>query len=184
MAEKSRPKKRGQKEYVFRGLLKCGECGCAITSETQKGHNYYRCTKKKTLCSQPYIREEALAAEISKTIQKVSLPSDWAEKMLAELNKEEQSTAQSDALFAQNLKDEIRVCEEKLDALLDAHLEKTITSEEYIAKKNKILARKIEVEQKLKDFERQGNRWLERARELIKSAHQAKISLCRKIFQN
>jgi len=27
----------------------------------------------------------------------------------------------------------------------------------------------------LKDFERQGDRWLERTRELIKSAHQAKI---------
>jgi len=175
MMEKSRPKKRGQKEYVFRGLLKCGECGCAITSETQKGHNYYRCTKKKTVCAQPYIREEALAAEISKILQKVSLSSDWAEKMLAQLDKDEQSTAQSDALFAQNLKNEVRACEEKLDTLLNAHLEKTITSEEYIAKKNKILARKIDIEQKLKDFERQGNRWLERARELIKSAHQAKI---------
>ncbi len=59
--------------------------------------------------------------------------------------------------------------------LLDAHLEKTITSEEYIIKKNKIFARNIEAEQKLKDFEQQGNRWLERARKLIKSAHQAKI---------
>ena len=58
--------------------------------------------------------------------------------------------------------------------LLDAHLEKTITGEEYTAKKNKILARKIEIEQKLKDFERQGNRWLERTRNLILAAHQAK----------
>src|SRR3989338_5086662 len=56
MADRSRPKKPSQKEYPFRNLLKCGECGCAITSETQKGHNYYRCTKKKdTQCSQKYI---------------------------------------------------------------------------------------------------------------------------------
>lgn len=95
--------------------------------------------------------------------------------MLAEFDKEERSSAQSDALFAQNLKDGIRVCEEKLDMLLDAHLEKTITSEEYTAKKNKILVQKIELEKKLKDFKRQGNRWLECTRELIKSAHQAKI---------
>jgi site-specific DNA recombinase len=175
MKTKAHKVKRGQKEYAFRSLLKCGECGCSITSETHKGHNYYRCTKKKGRCSQKYIREELLAEQVSNLIQKVSLPSDWAEKMLAELDKEERSSAQSDALFAQNLKDEIRACAEKLDTLLDAHLEKTVTSEEYIAKKNKILARKIEVEQKLKDFERQGNRWLERTRELIKSAHQAKI---------
>ena len=40
MADRSRPKKPSQKEYPFRNMLVCGECGCAITSETQKGHNY------------------------------------------------------------------------------------------------------------------------------------------------
>ncbi|KKQ31458.1 MAG: Recombinase [Candidatus Nomurabacteria bacterium GW2011_GWA1_37_20] len=73
----------------------------------------------------------------------------------------------------QNLKNEVGACEEKLDTLLDAHLEKTITGEEYTAKKNKILARKIDIEQKLKDFERKGNRWLERTRNFILAAHQA-----------
>ncbi len=174
LAEKSRPKTRGEKHYHFRGVLKCGECGCAITAETQKGHHYYRCTKKKGVCSQPYVREELLASQVSAILQKVSLPSDWADKMLAQLEQDETSTAQSDALFAQNLKDEVRACEEKLDVLLDAHLEKTITVEEYTAKKNKILARKIEVNQKLGDFERKGNRWLERTKALILSAHQAK----------
>ena len=178
MSEKSRPKKRGEKTYIFRGLLKCGECGCAITAEdkTKKSgrhYVYYRCTKKKDVCSQPYIREEILASQISDILQKVSLPEDWAEPMLAQLETDEASTAQSDALFAQNLKNEVMACEEKLDTLLDAHLEKTITGEEYTAKKNKILARKIEIEQKLKDFKRQGNRWLERTRNLILAAHQA-----------
>jgi site-specific DNA recombinase len=34
------------KAYVYRGLFRCGECGYAITVETQKGHNYLRCTKR------------------------------------------------------------------------------------------------------------------------------------------
>ena len=182
MSEKSRPKKRGEKHYPFRGLLKCGECGCAITAETQKGHAYYRCTKKKEVCLQPYIREEILASQISDIIQKVSLPEDWAEPMLTQLEADEASTAQSDAMFAQNLKNEVKACEEKLDTLLDAHLDKTITGEEYTTKKNKILARKIEIEQKLKDFERQGNRWLERSRNLILAAHQAKNIALRENF--
>jgi len=41
LANRGRPQKRNIKEYAFRGLLICGECGCAITSETQKGHNYF-----------------------------------------------------------------------------------------------------------------------------------------------
>ncbi|MBU1932115.1 recombinase family protein, partial [Patescibacteria group bacterium] len=71
MKDKSRPKKRNEKVYAFRGLLKCGGCDCAITSETQKGHNYYRCTKKKIPCSQKYVREESLNEQISSILQKV-----------------------------------------------------------------------------------------------------------------
>src|SRR3989338_2439412 len=35
---------------VYCGLLTCGECSCAITAEKQKGHIYYRCTRKKGKC--------------------------------------------------------------------------------------------------------------------------------------
>ncbi|MBI2610133.1 recombinase family protein [Candidatus Giovannonibacteria bacterium] len=176
MADRSRPKKPSQKEYPFRNLLKCGECGCAITSETQKGHNYYRCTKKKDKqCSQKYIREEVLARQISDEIQKVSLPPAWAEWMLAELNKEEAEAAQAGAVFAQNLKNKIKELEGKLDLLLDAHLASTISREEYTAKKEKLIIEKAELSEKLKDFERNGNHWLEPARQFILAAQQAKI---------
>src|SRR3989338_5106885 len=176
MADRSRPKKPSQKEYPFRNLLKCGECGCAITSETQKGHNYYRCTKKKDKqCSQKYIREEVLARQISDEIQKVSLPPAWAEWMLGELNKEEAEAAQAGVVFAQNLKDKIKELEGKLDLLLDAHLDGTISREEYTAKKEKFITEKAELSEKLKDFERNGNHWLEPARQFILAAQQAKI---------
>ncbi len=176
MADRSRPKKPSQKEYPFRNMLVCGECGCAITSETQKGHNYYRCTKKRDKkCSQKYIREEVLAEEVANEIQKVSLSSAWAEWMLTKLNKEEAEAAQSGAVFAQNIKDKIKELEGKLDLLLDAHLDGTISHEEYTAKKEKIINEKSELSEKSKDFERNGNHWLEPARQFILAAQQAKI---------
>ncbi len=173
MQAKAHPRKMGEKHYPFRGLLLCGECGCAITAETQKGHSYYRCTKKKAVCAQPYVREESLSTELSKILNKVSLRPEWADYMLSKLEKDVTETVQSDALYTQNLKGEIKACEGKLDLLLDTHLEKTITAEEYTAKKNKVLAHKIDLEQKLKDFEAKGNRWLERTRNLISSAKDA-----------
>jgi hypothetical protein len=146
------------KQTPFRNLLKCGKCGCAITSGTQKGHNYYRCAKKKDKhCSQKYIREEALTRQISDKIQKISLPPAWAEWMLAELNREEAEAAQAGAVFAQNLKAQIKELEGKLDLLLDAHLDGTISREEYTAKKEKLITEKAELSEKLKDFERNGN---------------------------
>ena len=54
-----------------------------------------------------------------------------------------------------------------LDKLLDAHLDSTITSEEYIAKKQKLLNQKIDLRELLHDFERKGNRWLELSKQFI-----------------
>ncbi|MCK5044147.1 recombinase family protein [Candidatus Parcubacteria bacterium] len=182
MKSKARCSRRGVKEYAFRGLLRCGECGCSITSETHKGHNYYRCTKKRQKCSQKYIREEALAEQISGIIQKVSLPSAWAEEMLKELDKEKEQDAQAERAFAQNLKSQIKEVEEKLDRLLDARLESVISSEEYAVKKEKILNRKIEISERLKDFERKGDCRLELCRSFILSANQAQIAALEENF--
>jgi DNA invertase Pin-like site-specific DNA recombinase len=175
LKDKSRPKKRSQIAYPFRGLLKCGECGCAITSETKKGHNYYRCTKKKIACSQKYLREERLSEQISNILQKVSLPDSWKNIIIAELDKEKNQTDRGDFSFVQNLKTEIKLCDGKLDNLLDAKLENLITTEEYATKKQKILSQKMDCAEKLKDFERKGNCWLERAKQFILEANQAQI---------
>ena len=59
--------------FSFLNLAMC-PCGCSITGERQKGHNYYRCTKKKGPCKEPYAREELLDQQITKAIQDVALP--------------------------------------------------------------------------------------------------------------
>ena len=174
MANKSKPRKQKiVKQYAFRGLFKCGECGCAITSETQKGHIYYRCTKKRIPCSQKYIREEDLNKQISKILQKVSLNSDWTDKMIKELNKEKEQNAQVEFSFAQDIKSQIKICENRLDKLLDAHLSGIISQEEYAIKKEKILNQKIENQEKLKHFEQKDNHWLEPAKNFILQTNQA-----------
>ena len=50
MMRKSKPHSKGLKPFLYRGFFRCGECGCFITTETQKGHNYLRCTKRKNPC--------------------------------------------------------------------------------------------------------------------------------------
>jgi len=43
----------GREPYLYRGVLRCGECGCWNTTETQKGNNYLQCAKRmKKDCSQ------------------------------------------------------------------------------------------------------------------------------------
>ena len=96
-------------------------------------------------------------------------------RKVSELEKEQASSFHSDALFVQNLKNQIKSVEETLNKLLDAHLDSTITSEEYIGKKQKLLNQKIDFSEKLKDFERKGNRWLELSKQFILDSNQAVI---------
>lgn len=65
----------------------CDACGCAITAKKQKGHTYYRCTKKKRKCDEKYTREELLAGQLKREMQKVSLSDTDTDKMLKWLNK-------------------------------------------------------------------------------------------------
>ncbi len=176
MANKAKPKRQNKNVvYPFRGLFLCAECGCAITSETQKGHHYYRCTKKRGVCSQKYVREEILAEQINDVIKNVSLPPSWADNMLAKLEEDREQEAQDGTLYAQNLKSEISIYDKKLEKLLDVHLDEIISKEEYTLKKHKLLNKKIDISEKLNDFEQKGNYWLEPMRLFILDSKQAEI---------
>ena len=84
MAKRGKVQEVRKHNFAFLGLLKCASCGASITAEIQKGHNYYRCTKKKGLCQEKhYLREELLTEQIKSFLQKVSLSSQDTEKILA-----------------------------------------------------------------------------------------------------
>ena len=178
MNNRGKKKRKRKHEFAFSGLMRCGNCGCLITAETQKGHNYYRCTKKKQKCEEKYLREENLVEQMKGIIQKVSLPDDWAENMLAEIDKEKEQAKEETKVFVQNLQEEKSEVEQKMDKLLDLFIDgKGITPEEYQAKKQKMLNEKLDIEQKIKDFEQTGNNWLEPMKEVILLSSQAKILL-------
>ncbi len=165
--------RKAEKTFPFRGLFTCGECGCAITAELQKGHNYYRCTKKREMCSQKYVREEVLAEQVKSFLQKVSLSSQDTDKVLRELDKDEQKAKSDNYAVLQNLKSEISDVGAKLDKLLSAYLDEVITSEEYATQKQKLLSRKIECGEEIGEIENGSVSWLEPARAFVKSLNHA-----------
>src|SRR3989344_400845 len=123
MMRKSKPHSKGLKPFLYRGFFRCGECGCFITTETQKGHNYLRCTKRKNPCEQKYVREEIITSQIKEEIKKVSLPLDWVNWMIEENRKDQSSEIQSSEIFSQKTKDEISLLDSKIEKLMTAYLE-------------------------------------------------------------
>ena len=177
LKERGKPQKI-KHNFPFLGLMKC-PCGAAITAEIKikksgKEYTYYRCTKKKGPCQEKhFLREEALVEQIKTYLQKVSLSSQDTEKVLAELEKDELKAKEQTKVIVQNLKGEISEIEKQLEKLLDVYLAETISTEEYTSRKQKILTRKLELQERIKDFEQKGFSWLEPAREFVLKLNQA-----------
>lgn len=174
MVQRGKKKDIRKHHFAFLGLLKCASCGCAITAEIQKGHHYYHCTKKKGLCQEKhFLREEKLTEQITSFLQKVSLSSQDTNKVLAELQKDGERAKEEAKTTVQNLKIELTETETKLEKLLDAYLGEVISADDYKARKDKLLTTKVELGEKIQDFEQKGLSWLEPAREFVLTLNQA-----------
>jgi hypothetical protein len=172
-ASRTRPHNPKKDLFVFRRLMQCGECGCLVTAETKKGHYYYHCTKRKVKCSQRYIREEALAAQIRDYIQKLFINDEIRDLMLAELQKVSVQSETSNFSIKQQLKEKIETLEAQLERLLDFYLGEKISQEEYVAKKQKLLTEKVDLKENLEDFGRKGLSRFERVRDFITTCNSA-----------
>ncbi len=160
---------------AFLGLLRCAEYNCAITGEIQKGHTYYRCTKrnKSRQCFQPYVREEVLDAEISSLLKPYSLRADWADEMLKRVNEEKKQSAQTAKLMAGQKRGEIEKINLRLQKLLDAFLDGVIERNDYTAEKAKLMSQKKSLEEQSSALFRGRADWLEPFQNWILTAKNA-----------
>jgi hypothetical protein len=166
-----------------------------ITAEIQKGHTYYRCTKKSKAqkCNQPFIREEELDRQLSEMIQKVSLSQYGADQMLGMLEQDKNNSAESCVAFVQERKKKIEEINQKLQKLLDGYLEQDVEKEIYRVEKSKFMSEKktledqiIRAEQKQFDRLEPMRAWINLALNTTKIAKEndlnAKRVLAKKIF--
>jgi DNA invertase Pin-like site-specific DNA recombinase len=163
--------------FVLRGLMRCGECGRMITAELQKGYIYYRCTKRLTNCKQKYVREEELAAQIAKFIQKVSLSDKWAKQIIEELERDRNSSLLSTQSQQQNLEVKVKDVESKISKLIDVYLEGSLSLEEYQAKKESFINEKKKLQESSRDFAAGSNSWFEPARDFVTLLNRAEYAV-------
>ncbi|MFH1955602.1 MAG: hypothetical protein ABIJ36_01685, partial [Patescibacteria group bacterium] len=111
--------------------------------------------------------------QITSYLQKVSLSSQDTKKVLAVLDSEQDKAREDAQVEVSVLKEQLSQAEAKLQKLLDVYLDDALTQKEYAAKKEKLVAEKVRLEEKIMDFEQKGLSWLEPAREFVLSLNQA-----------
>ena len=176
-------KKPQKHEFNFTGFIKCKECDSFFTAEKHKKfypktrgevwYTYYRCVKKKGVCSQPYLREEELEKQLRDLIGRVSLTEVWAKKLLEMAEKDGEKEKEFAIGELQKLSDSLDDLEKKLDKLLESYLEEIIDTESYQKKKDELLKMKKALQEKIKEIKTKGSSWLEPLKEFIKEAADA-----------
>ncbi len=172
--------KNKKHNFTFLGLAKCAECGCAITAEVKHkcypstrgnvDYIYYRCTKKKTDCSQNYLREELLEQQLRAIVEKASLPASWAKLWLEKLDKEETEEKANSDIVIFKLSSEIQEIDQKLDRLLEGYLDQIVDPQIYQQKKNELVELKIKLKEKMASISKNGSEWLGLMREFTEVA--------------
>ncbi|PIR80052.1 MAG: hypothetical protein COU25_02130, partial [Candidatus Levybacteria bacterium CG10_big_fil_rev_8_21_14_0_10_35_13] len=177
---KSRKVKNNKHLFDFLGLVKCGECGGAITAEMHtknyKRTNrtveyvYYRCSKKMGNCSQKYIDKKEIEKQLKDTVLRASLPPFAAKKFLEWADKDASQEKQKSTGIVSAYQLQLKETEEKTDRLLEGYLDKVISLEDYQKKKNELVETKSLLNSKIMEISTNGAEWLEPFQEFVNSA--------------
>lgn len=163
IAHRGHPMKPRVEPKAFMGLFRCATCGMLITAETQKGHVYYRCTKKSRTaqCDEPFVREENILEQVNEILNNYSMPSDLA-KEFEKLMKEDESKAEEESkVMIEDLRIKVSAISEKIQRLLDVYLAQDIDRETYLKERSKLFSLKKSFEEKMYQLERDATAWLE-----------------------
>lgn len=132
----NRPKFVGQ-DYIFKGLLRCENCGCLMTPEVHKKPSglvfvYYSCTNAKGICKREYVSEKALLEPVYALLERFAKIKEADQEFLVnELRK----TTEAEAVYHQNQISRIRAEQDRINQrkenLVDAFIDKSITRDVY-----------------------------------------------------
>ncbi|NJN05824.1 MAG: hypothetical protein HC814_04855 [Rhodobacteraceae bacterium] len=177
MSIRSKPKSRGLKPLLYRGLLRCSVCGGMITSETQKGHVYLHCSKRVEPCKHEYrpaVREESVTEQIDAVLERVSLPDEWEEPMLARLaGEQDRLKAAADARRVE-LESTRQGLVTKLHRAEEGWLDGLVSKARYREIQSDLTGQRQSLDQHMKDLEEHGLHRFEPMARFIKACIQAK----------
>lgn len=146
------PWKYCEKEYLYRGLIRCANSGKICSEYTVKGHNYITYYDKDGHRKQ--IREEEMTNTVYDILKSIRIPKELTEIMVEELKKMKKGEVQFRKNEVMSLKRELELTESRIDSLLNLLLDGKIDNEIFQTKmpdlkcKQQQLKNKIEAHQK------------------------------------
>lgn len=135
------------KKFIFKDILKCGTCGCKISSAEKKGkYVYLSCSHAKGNCEEKEVSEAKVMPEIEKAIDKIVIPSEYIPAIFENLRKYAIQEGNFNVIVNNRADSEIKKIDSKLQRLLELRMNNELSPEEYAEHKNRFIKQKEEFE--------------------------------------
>ena len=149
-----KPFKYASKPFIFRGLIKCAECGCTITPETTRGHIYYSCTNYRGFhAKRVYVPEETLLKPVYDVLRGIQLPDDKVKEIVEDLKNSQKAKNQFHEKALAGLQQEYGLIQKRIDRLFDLRLDDaSITNEIFSNKLKELKEKQFEIADKMRQY--------------------------------
>ena len=125
------------KSFIFKGLLKCQNCGCTMTAETKtkksgRTFTYYSCTNAKGVCKRVYVPEKDLLEPIYEVLERFeTITEEVQNELVNELRKCIEAEVEFNRAQVNRIRTDCDNLKIKQERLLDAYLDQSITKDMY-----------------------------------------------------
>lgn len=155
------------KEFTYRSIFTCKECGCRITAESHKGHVYYHCTQHKGKHNAAWVREENITEQIKNILQKIAPNNTDYKELIDELQERFLADNQLENQLREVISSKIHENTRKSSKLLDKYLDGIIDDNLYKLKNDGLKVEKEQLEQSLLELSSIDTNWFEDAKEVM-----------------
>ncbi|MBN1232811.1 MAG: recombinase zinc beta ribbon domain-containing protein [Candidatus Coatesbacteria bacterium] len=149
LSGKGRPRKRVH-DFTFKGLLRCGHCGCRLVGYLAKGkYIYYHCNRSKAICNEKYVSEQEMDKQFMEDLKYFKMSNETIEHLRNALNESHQEEKLYFESCMNNLDQEIKNLRKKLSIAYEDRVNGIITAEEYVQMSNAWKMRLSEVSEEI-----------------------------------
>ena len=140
----NKPYKYGEKQFLYRGLIRCVNSGKICSCDLKKGRfSYIICYDKQG--HRKYIPEKDITDQIAYILHSIKIPEDMVAELHEHLkNSKESEIKYRDAELTQ-LKADLTRTLNRIDRLCNLYLDDGIAKKDYIEKNNELIAEKEKI---------------------------------------
>lgn len=173
-----RPRPR-VKNFTYTGLIRCGECGFAVTAEEKLNrygsrYTYYHCSRRRLDydCHQGYVQVAKLEEQIQAFLGTLTMPDEIAAWFRDRLERDVLQKEEAQKAVSASIERRIGAIARERDSLTKMRLREMLTDEEYAKQRKDLDTEEIGLVQRLEQTTHQAT-WFEPAENLISFSNRA-----------